>query len=95
MLVPVKELKETPEKYGFKKCKKPYDICHYKCFARGCKMMFLSSELIMITDWEDSDPRIHKRANCSYKDSRTAEDFLCELIMHGLVRPHYNIETNL
>ena len=90
MLVPLKNLKTNPEAFGFKRCKKPYNDCYYKCFARGCKMIFLSTELIMVTDWDELDPRIHKQANCKYSDQRTAEDFMCELIMLGLVAPHYS-----
>ena len=89
MLVPLKELKDNPEKYGFKKCKKPYDNCYYRCFARGVKMMFLSKCMIDILDWNDDDPRIHSRANCLYRDTRTAYDYLCELIQLGIVDTHY------
>ena len=89
MLVPLKELKDNPEQYGFKKCKKPYDNCYYRCFAHGIKMMFLSKYMIDIIDWDDNDPRIHSRANCLYRDTRTAEDYLCELIQLGLVDTHY------
>lgn len=89
MLVPLKELKYNPQKYGFKRCKKPYNNCWYKCFARGVKMMFLSKYMIDVIDWKDDDPRVHSRANCSYRDTRTAEDFLCELIQLGVVDTHY------
>ncbi len=89
MLVPLNELKNNPEEYGFKKCKKPYDNCYYRCFARGVKMMFLSKYMIDIIDWDDDDPRIHSRANCLYRDTRTAEDYLCELIQLGVVDTHY------
>ena len=89
MLVPLLPLKNNPEIYGFKKCKKPYDNCYYKCFARGVKMMFLSTYMIDIIDWDDADPRIHSRANCLYRDTRTAEDYLCELIQLGVVDTHY------
>lgn len=89
MLVPLKELKANPEEYGFKKCKKPYDNCYYRCFARGVKMMFLSKYMIDIIDWDDADPRVHSRANCLYRDTRTAEDYLCELIQENLVDTHY------
>ena len=89
MLVPLKELKDNPEHYGFKKCKKPYDNCWYRCFARGIKMIFLSKYMIDIIDWKDDDPRIHHNANCTYRDTRTAEDFLCELIKLGVVDTHY------
>lgn len=93
MLVPLKALIDNPEKYGFKKCKKPYDMCYYRCFARGIKMMFLSKYMIDIIDWKDDDPRVHSRANCSYRDTRTAEDYLCELIQQDLVDTHYGIKA--
>ena len=89
MLVPLKPLIENPERYGFKKCKKPYNNCYYRCFAHGIKMMFLSKYMLDIIEWEDDDPRIHSRANCLYRDTRTAEDYLCELIQLGVVDTHY------
>lgn len=94
MLVPLKALIEKPEQYGFKPCKRPYEGCWYKCFARGVKMIFLSKYLIDIIDWEADDPRIHSRANCQYRDFRTAEDYLCELIKLGVVDTHYCIKTD-
>lgn len=93
MLVPLKQLMTDPEQYGFKQCKKPYYNCWYRCFARGVKMMFLSKYMIDIIDWKDDDPRIHSRANCAYRDNRTAEDYLCELIQRGLVDTHYGIKA--
>jgi hypothetical protein len=90
MLVPLKPLIENPEQYGFKQCKKPYYNCYYRCFAQGIKMMFLSKYMVDIIDWKDDDPRIHSRANCTYRDTRTAEDYLCELIQQGLVDTHYS-----
>ena len=89
MLVPLNELKNKPEQYGFKRCKKPYYNCWYRCFARGVKMMFLSKYMVDIVDWKDDDPRIHSKANCAYRDTRTAEDYLCELIQLGVVDTHY------
>lgn len=89
MLVPLKILKDNPEGYGFKKCKKPYDTCYYICFSRGVKMMFLSKYMIEIIPWNYDDPRVHKKANCRYRDVRTAEDYMCELIQLGLVDTHY------
>lgn len=74
--IPVNEF----EKYGFKKCKKPYDECYYLCVNRGLKMIFASRECFEINDWEENDPRIHKRANCRYRDKRTAIDILYEII---------------
>lgn len=93
MLVPLKKLIDNPEQYGFKQCKKPYYNCYYRCFARGVKLMFLSKYMIDIIDWEDDDPRVHKRPNCLYRDNRTAEDYLCELIQQDLVDTHYGIKA--
>lgn len=93
MLVPLKPLIESPEQYGFKQCKKPYYNCWYRCFARGVKMMFLSKYMVDIIDWKDDDPRIHSKANCLYRDQRTAEDYLCELIQQGLVDTHYGVKA--
>lgn len=93
MLVPLKQLKDNPEQYGFKQCKKPYYNCWYRCFARGVKMMFLSKYMVDIIDWKDDDPRIHSKANCLYRDQRTAEDYLCELIQQGLVDTHYGAKA--
>lgn len=93
MLVPLKTLIDNPEEFGFRRCKQPYYNCWYRCFARGIKMMFLSRYMIDIIDWKDDDPRIHKRANCAYRDIRTAEDYLCELIQQGLVDTHYGIKA--
>ena len=93
MLVPLKTLIDNPEEYGFRRCKQPYYNCWYRCFARGIKMMFLSRYMIDIIDWKDDDPRIHKRANCAYRDIRTAENYLCELIQQGLVDTHYGIKA--
>lgn len=95
MLVPLRPLIENPEQYGFKKCKKPYDNCYYRCFARGIKMMFLSKYMIDIIDWKDDDPRIQSRANCLYRDTRTAEDYLCELIQLEVVDTHYSKKATM
>lgn len=88
MLVPIKDIKEF-EKIGFKKCKKPYDCCYYLCFSRGVQYIFLSSVMVDIVKWEDNDPRIHKNANCKYRDTRTALEFLCELVKKGYVSCDY------
>lgn len=49
MIKPTKPM-ETYEDYGFKKCKGEYGKhgCYYLCVARGCKMIFLSKELLEI-----------------------------------------------
>ncbi|MBR3600240.1 MAG: hypothetical protein IKL53_10245 [Lachnospiraceae bacterium] len=95
MLVPLKKLIDNPEQYGFKRCKKPYYTIWYRCFAKGCKVIFLSKYMIDIYDWIDSDPqiqsRIHSRPNCLYRDIRTADDYMCELIKLGVVDTHYSM----
>lgn len=64
MLTPKVKAKEFA-KYGFKRCKDiPRGECYYLCVARGCKMIFVSDICFDIIDWEEDDPRIHKRANC-------------------------------
>ena len=45
--------------------------------------------MLNIVKWEGSDPRIHKNANCRYKDKRTALEFLCELVKEGYVSLDY------
>lgn len=88
MLVPTVDMQEF-EKVGFKKCKKPYDCCYYLCFAKGIQYIFLSPVIINIVKWEDNDPRIHKNANCKYRDRRTALEFMCELIKAGMITCDY------
>ena len=69
-------------KYGFKHCKGiPKEReCYYLCVARGCKMLFVSDVYFDVFDWDEKDPRIHKNANCRYRDGRTALDIIYELI---------------
>ncbi len=93
MLVPIKSMEEF-EKVGFKKCKKPYNGCYYLCFSRGCQYIFLSPVMIDIVKWKDEDPRIHKNANCKYKDIRTAQDFMCELIQNEYVTCDYFVRKD-
>lgn len=88
MLVPIVDIEEF-EKFGFKKCKKPYNECYYLCVARGIKMIFLSPEMIDIIKWEEDDPRVHSKANCKYKDDRTALEIMCELIQKNMVTCNY------
>ena len=88
MLVPIKDMKEF-EKIGFKKCKKPYNMCYYLCFARGAQYIFLSPVMLDIVKWNDNDPRIHKNANCRYRDRRTALEFMCELVKKRYVSLDY------
>lgn len=93
MLVPIVDMKEF-EKVGFKKCKKPYDKCYYLCFARGIEYIFLSPVMIDIVKWKDNDPRIHSNANCRYRDTRTAIEFMCELIQNKMVTCDYLTKQN-
>ena len=88
MLIPTAKMEEF-EKLGFKKCKKPYDMCYYLCFSRGVQYIFLSPAMIDIVKWQDNDTRIHKKANCRYKDKRTAIEFMCELIKANMVTCDY------
>lgn len=81
MLIPKVEVKEF-EKFGFKKCKGEYgkNGCYYLCVARGIKMLFVSNRWFGIFNWTHNDPRIHKNANCRYRDHRTCLDIIYELI---------------
>ena len=74
-------------KYGFKRCKGiPKDCrCFYLCVARGKKMIFVSPEVYMIIDWDDTDTRIHERPNCRYRDRRDAMDITYQLIKADLL----------
>lgn len=75
------------EKYGFKHCKGiPKELdCLYLCVSRGVSMIFVSPELYSITDWKEYDTRIHKKANCRYRDKRDALDITFDLIKIGLL----------
>ena len=86
MLTPKVKAKEF-EKYGFKRCKgiTRDSECYYLCVARGCKMIFVSDICFDINDWEKDDPRIHKHANCRYRDNRTALDVLYQLIKDNML----------
>lgn len=86
MLKPKVDIKEF-EKYGFKHCKgipKEYN-CLYLCVSRGVKMIFVSEEIYAINDWKEDDRRIHKKANCRYKDNRDALDITYELIKANML----------
>ena len=87
MLIPTVKAKEF-EKYGFKKCKRPYgdSECYYLCVAKGIKMLFVSDILFAINEWKDTDPRIHKNPNCKYSDNRDAIDIVYDLIMAGMLK---------
>lgn len=81
MLIPKVEAKEF-EKFGFKKCKGEYGKggCYYLCVSRGSKMLFVSSAIFDVNEWRGNDPRIHKDANCRYRDRRTYLDIIYELV---------------
>lgn len=81
MLVPKVDIKEF-EKLGFKQCRKntKNSNCYYLCVARGCKLIFVSPIGFDIQDWKRDDPRIHKKPNCKFRDNRTAEEILYDLI---------------
>ncbi len=88
MLIPIVDMEEF-EKVGFKKMKKPYDCCYYLCVAKGIQMIFLSPVMIDIIKWDETDPRIHKKANCKYRDKRTALEIMCKLIQNNMVSCSY------
>ena len=89
MLIPAVKAKEF-EKFGFKKCKGEYGKqgCYYLCVARGCKMLFVSDVYFDVMDWARGciDPRIHKDANCRYRDRRTYLDIIYELIKADMLK---------
>lgn len=75
---------QAMKKYGFKKCKKPYDMLYYLCVARGVQVIYIGDG-IFVQDWEENDPRIHKRANCRYRSNNTVIDILFDMIQDGFV----------
>lgn len=75
---------EELKKFGFKKCKKPYDMLYYLCIARGCTVIYIGNG-IYIQDWKEDDPRIHSNANCKYRSKSTCLDVMYDLITAGLV----------
>ena len=87
MLIPSVKTKEF-EKFGFKKCKGEHGKsgCYYLCVARGMKMLFVSDVYFGVMNWERDDPRIHKNANCRYRDSRTYLDIIYELIKADMLK---------
>lgn len=87
MLVPNVDIKEF-EKLGFKPCRRTTknSKCYYLCVARGCKLIFVSSICFDIQDWKKDDPRIHKKPNCKFRDNRTAEEILYDLIKADMLK---------
>ena len=86
MLIPKVKAEEF-EKFRFKKCKGEYGKsgCYYLCVSRGVKMLFVSDVRFDVNDWRDNDPRIHKYANCRYRDNRTYLDIVYELIKSNML----------
>lgn len=87
MLQPKVKAKEFT-KYGFKRCRgitKDAE-CYYLCIARGCKMLFVSDVCFAVNDWIENDPRIHKQANCRYRDKRDWLDVVYALIKNDLLK---------
>lgn len=93
MLIPKVKASEF-EKFGFKRCKGvPKELeCYYLCIARGSKMLFVSNVCFDINDWDENDPRIHKKANCRYRDVRTALDVVYELIKADMLKSEWDIK---
>ena len=93
MLVPKVKAREF-EKFGFKRCKgiPKESECYYLCIARGCKMLFVSNLYFDVMDWNKSDPRIHTKPNCRYKDQRTALDIIYELIKADMLKSEWETE---
>lgn len=87
MLVPKVKAREF-ERFGFKRCKGSLkkSECYYLCVARGCKMLFVSDVYFDMMNWNETDPRIHKNANCRYRDKRTALDIIYELIKADMLK---------
>ena len=93
MLKPKVKAREF-ERFGFKRCKgiPKESECYYLCIARGCKMLFVSDSYFGVNDWDKDDPRIHKDANCRYRDNRTALDIIYELIKADMLKSEWDIE---
>lgn len=91
MLIPRVKAKEFI-KYGFKRCKgvSSDTECYYLCVARGRKMLFVSNICFEVNDWNEDDPRIHKRPNCKYSDKRDYLDIVYELIKNGMLTSIYS-----
>lgn len=90
MLKPKVKAREF-ERFGFKRCKgiPKESECYYLCIARGQKMLFVSDSYFGVNDWNKDDPRIHKKANCKYRDRRTALDIIYELIKADMLKSEW------
>lgn len=85
---------EQLKKYGFKKCKRPYDMCYYLCVPKGFKMIFIG-KYVEVFDWNDDDPRIHANPNCRFKDTRFVQDILYDMIVDGIIGKVNGYGSNL
>lgn len=96
MLQPKVKAKEFT-KYGFKRCRgiPAASECYYLCVARGRKMLFVSDVCFAVNDWNENDPRIHKRANCRYRDKRDWLDIVYALIKNDLLKSTMKGEENV
>lgn len=52
-------------------------------------MLFVSDSYFCVNDWDKNDPRIHKDANCRYKDNRTALDIIYEMIKANMLKSEW------
>ena len=52
-------------------------------------MLFVSDVCFTVNEWNKDDPRIHKNANCRYRDHRDALDIVYELIKSGMLRSEW------
>ena len=52
-------------------------------------MLFVSDVYFDVMDWDKNDPRIHKNANCRYRDNRTALDIIYELIKADMLKSEW------
>ena len=89
MLKPTVPMEKFISDAGFKRCKRPYEACVYLCISRGIKMIFVSEVMLDVVDWDDGDPRIHKKANCKYSDTRDVLDIIYQLIKAGMVKAEW------
>ena len=53
-------------------------------------MLFVSNKCFDVNDWNDDDPRIHKKPNCKYRDKRTYLDIIYELIKSGMLKSTFD-----
>lgn len=86
---------EKFKEYGFKQCKgSRYKGCYYLCVACGSKMLFVSDICFEIFNWNEADPRIHKEANCRYRDKRDWLDIIYDLIKAGLLESEREVKRD-